>query len=67
MGRYETVCEMKIAAIAILALAASGFAGAQESAKGTFQSQSITFDIGGAIAFNATSSLNKNEPAIVVG
>lgn len=57
---------MKIAAVAAVVLAASGLAAAQGPAKGTFQSQSITFDIGGAIAFNGTSSLNKDEPAIVV-
>ncbi len=57
---------MKIAALAVVVLAASGPVLGQESAKGTFQSQTITFDLEGAIAFNATSRLDKTEPAIVV-
>src|SRR5258708_21703800 len=57
---------MKITALALGVLAASGSALAQEPGKGTFQSQSISFDIVGAVAFNGTSSLSKTDPAIVV-
>jgi len=57
---------MKIVALAVAFLIASGPALAQEPAKGNFKSQSVSFDLGGAIAFRGTSSINKTEPAIIV-
>jgi hypothetical protein len=57
---------LKIAALVIVVLAVSGPALAQESGTGTFKSQSVSFELGGAIAFRGTSSLNKAEPAIIV-
>jgi len=57
---------MKIVALAVAFLVASGPALAQEPAKGNFKSQSVSFDLGGAIAFRGTSSINKTEPAIIV-
>ena len=57
---------MKTAAFAIALLAASGFALAVESGSGKFQSKSVSFDLGGAVAFKGTSTLNATEPAIIV-
>ncbi len=57
---------MRIAALAIALLVASGPALADETAKGKFQSQSVSFNLGGAIAFRGTSSFNRAEPAIIV-
>lgn len=57
---------MRIAAFATVLLAASGFALAADSASGKFQSKSVSFDLGGAVAFRGTSSLNTTDPAIIV-
>jgi hypothetical protein len=57
---------LKIAAFTIALLAASGFAIAVESGNGKFQSKSVAFDLGGAVAFRGTSTLNAAEPAIIV-
>jgi hypothetical protein len=54
---------MKIAAYALDLLAASGFALAVESGSGNFQSKSVSFDLGGAVAFKGASTLNATEPA----
>jgi hypothetical protein len=56
---------MKIAALALVLLVASAPALADETAKGKFQSQSVSFDLGGTVAFRGTSSF-KPEPAIIV-
>lgn len=57
---------MRIAAFAVVLLAASGFALAAESGSGKFQSKSVSFDLGGAVAFRGTSTLNATDPAIIV-
>lgn len=57
---------MNIVAFAVALLVASGPALAQVPAQGNFKSQSVSFDVGGAIAFRGTSSFNKKEPAIIV-
>ena len=57
---------MKIVALAAAFLVASGPAFAQEPVKGNFKSQSVSVDLGGAIAFRGTSSFNQTEPAIIV-
>jgi len=56
---------MKVAAFAIALLAASGFALGAESGNGKFQSKSVAFDIGGAVAFKGISTLNATQPAII--
>ena len=53
-------------AVAALVAVTSGSLLAQEPAAGKFQSQSVTFDLGGAIAFTGTSSFNKEQPALIV-
>jgi hypothetical protein len=57
---------MKIAAFAIALLAASASALAAQPANGKFQSKDVAFDLAGAVAFKATSSLNKKDSAIIV-
>lgn len=60
---------MRVAAVAFAVFMASGLLVAQQPpspATGTFQSTDISFDIGGAIAFNGRSSLNSTEAAIIV-